>query len=141
MTLGALRPWDEIDPASGRLKCPASPGRGGLPGPETRLLLQAGRGVVGVATMEAAFLEARLLRRVAEEALKARRRLKPWETYLRGGVLPTWRKGAAPASEPADRSIGWRSPVKRAGGPYGLDLGHMTHAASVPIQLLPSRGP
>lgn len=103
MTLGALRPWDEIDTAAEDEAAPQARVEEVYQDLKTRLLLQAGRGVVGVTTMEAAFLEARLLRRVAEEALKARRRLKPWETHLKDVLQGS---ESALAAEPVDRGVG-----------------------------------
>ncbi len=50
---------------------------------KAQLLTDAGKGRIGVGQMEAAFLQSRLLRRIAEEAQKARRRLQPWRQQLR----------------------------------------------------------
>lgn len=82
MTLTVLRPWDESDAASDEEAAPQARIEDAYQELKSSLLLQAGRGRMDVATMERAFLESRLLRRVAEEALKARRRLKPWQAHL-----------------------------------------------------------
>ncbi|MGY6707998.1 MAG: Na/Pi cotransporter family protein [Rhizobiaceae bacterium] len=82
MTLAALRPWDESDAAFEEEAAPQARIEEAYQELKSSLLLQAGRGRMDVATMERAFLESRLLRRVAEEALKARRRLKPWQAHL-----------------------------------------------------------
>src|SRR5690606_35896524 len=62
-------------------------------------LLKAGaRGRLHVDAMEEDLLRARQLRRVAESALKARRRLAPWRSLLDGA-----RESAEPAEAAAER--------------------------------------
>lgn len=100
-TLTALRPFDEPDLATGDEAAPQARIEETYQDLKSRFLREAGRGM-DVATMEHGFLQSRLLRRVAEEALKARRRLDPWKTHLeevlRGG-------DADPMAPPADPSV------------------------------------
>lgn len=60
------------------------------------LLTSAASGKTNVEPMEAALLRARHMRRVAEAALKAERRLQPWAHIARDAVAP-----GEPAEEPA----------------------------------------
>ena len=100
-TLAVLRPFDDADPAAEDEIAPLARIEETYQDLKTRFLRQTGRGM-DVATMEHAFLQSRLLRRVAEEALKARRRLGPWKTHLEG-VLQGG--DAEPMAPSADRSV------------------------------------
>lgn len=82
LTLAALRPWGEIDVGAEDEAAPQTRVEEAYQELKNNLLRQAGSGSIDVNAMERVFLEARLLRRVAEEALKARRRLRPWQPHL-----------------------------------------------------------
>lgn len=79
LTLDTLQRWDESLPEGEA--APQARVEEAYQRLKERFLRDAGRGM-DVDTMERGFLQSRLLRRVAEEALKARRRLKPWEVHL-----------------------------------------------------------
>lgn len=79
-TLEALRPLDDAAAEAGEsdVAAPLAAVEEIYQKLKAELLVDAGRGRLAVAPMEAAFLQSRLLRRIAEEAHKARRRLLPW---------------------------------------------------------------
>lgn len=84
MTLDALRPFEEAaaETGDGDGTAPIAAVEDVYQKLKAELLTDAGRGRLAVAPMEAAFLQSRLLRRIAEEAHKARRRLSPWSRQL-----------------------------------------------------------
>ena len=81
--LGALTPTaapDELEPLARRLEL-------SYEGLKAALLKAGARGRLPVDVMEEDLLRARRMRRVAESALKARRRLAPWVAMLDGNGL------------------------------------------------------
>lgn len=92
--LAALTPTtapEELEPLARRLEL-------NYEGLKAALLKAGARGRLPVDVMEEDLLRARRMRRVAESALKARRRLAPWVAMLDGNGLPD-----ALASEDADK--------------------------------------